>query len=331
MTQGKARVVSGMRATGALHIGHWFGAITNFIDLSKQYDTFIFVATWHGLTTEYMKPGNMRTTALGIVADWLACGVDPDRATLFLQDDVLEHAELHLLFSMITPLGWLERVPTYKEQQDELKEKEINTYGFLGYPLLQAADIAIYRAQRVPVGLDQLPHLELTREVIRRFNHIYKAKLPEPESILTQHPKVPGLDGRKMSKSYGNAIGLSEPEESVRKRLMAAVTDPARVRRTDPGNPDVCPVFGLHQLYTSADDRKSIDADCRTAAIGCVDCKKKLLTNMLPSLAEIRAKRAEYEAKPDLVRQIAGDGAQKARAVAQETMRVVRDVVGISR
>lgn len=331
MTQRKARVVSGMRATGALHIGHWFGAITNFIDLSKEYDTFIFVATWHGLTTEYMKPGNMRTTALGIVADWLACGVDPDRATLFMQDDVLEHAELHLLFSMMTPLGWLERVPTYKEQQDELKEKEINTYGFLGYPLLQAADIAIYRAQKVPVGLDQLPHLELTREVIRRFNHIYKAKLPEPESILTEHPKVPGLDGRKMSKSYGNAIGLSEPEESVRKRLMAAVTDPARVRRTDPGNPDVCPVFGLHRLYTSGDDRKSIDADCRTAAIGCVDCKKKLLTNMLPSLAEIRAKRAEYEAKPDLVKQIVGDGAQKARAVAQETMRVVRDVIGISR
>lgn len=325
------RVLSGMRATGALHIGHYFGAITNFIDLQKQFDTYLFVATWHCLTTEYKKPGDVRTTSLGIVADWLACGVDPNRATIFLQDEVLEHAELHLLFSMMAPLGWLERVPTYKEQQEELREKELNTYGFLGYPLLQAADIAVYKSQKVPVGQDQLPHLELTREVIRRFNHLYDAKLPEPDALMTKNAKVPGLDGRKMSKSYGNGIGLSEPEESVKKRVMVAVTDPQRVRRTDPGNPEVCPIFGLHQLYTSEAERAEIDSSCRAAGIGCVDCKKKLLGNMLPPLAEIRAKRAELNDKPEFVRQVVGDGAAAARKVASETMREVRAAMGMTR
>ncbi len=325
------RVVSGLRATGALHVGHLFGAINNFISLSERYDAFFFVATWHGLTTEYQKPFPARTFGREIIADLLASGLDPNKCTIFLQDDVLEHAELHLLFSMITPLGWLERVPTYKEQQEQLKEKELNTYGFLGYPILQAADIAIYRAKRVPVGQDQLPHLELTREIVRRFNHLYGKTLAEPEALLTEHPKVLGLDARKMSKSYGNAISLGEAPESVSKRVMVAVTDPQRVRRNDPGNPEVCPIFGLHKLFSDAQTVKETDTACRTAAIGCVDCKKRLLGNMLPPLAVIAEKKAALLAKPAALDEIARAGADKARAVAQKTMRDVRDAMQLSK
>lgn len=327
----KTRVVSGMRATGALHIGHLFGAIKNFIALAQQHDTYLFIADWHGLTTEYLKPQPARTLAKEILADWIACGVDPEQATIFIQSDVAEHAELHLVFSMITPLGWLERVPTYKDQLEQLKEKEIHTYGFLGYPVLQAADISLYRGKKVPVGQDQLPHLELTREIVRRFNHLYGKVFPEPEALLTPHAKVPGLDNRKMSKSYDNAIGLGEAEVSISKRVMVAVTDPHRVRRQDPGNPEVCPIFGLHQLFSDAQRIKEVDAGCRTAGIGCVDCKKMLLEKMLPPLAEIRGKRQALLAKPEQLEQIFGDGAARARVVAQATLRDVRDAMGISK
>lgn len=324
------RVVSGMRASGQLHIGHLFGAIRNFIELSERYETLLFVATWHGLTTEYQSPAMIGTHAYETVVDWLACGVDPNRATLFLQHEVPEHAELHLLLSMITPLSWLERVPTYKEQQEALQEKEINTYGFLGYPLLQAADIALYRAELVPVGHDQLPHIELAREIVRRFHFLYGPHLKEPEALLAEHPKVPGLDGRKMSKSYRNTITLAEDEASIRKRVRAAVTDPQRVRRNDPGNPDVCPIYGLHKLYQSHETLQIIDSGCRAATIGCVDCKNMLLEPMLVQLAPIREKREALMASPHNIRSILGDGAQKARRIANETMQDVRAAMGLS-
>ncbi len=325
----RLRVVSGMRPTGKLHVGHFFGALKNWLKLQDEHECFFFSADWHALTTEYATPGEMKEAERDMVADWLALGIDPTKVVLFVQSRVKQHAELALLFGMVTPIPWLERVPTYKEQQQNLTGKDLSTYGFLGYPLLQAADVAVYRATAVPVGQDQVAHLELSREIVRRFNNLYAPEvgpklLPEPQPLLTEHPKILGLDGRKMSKSFHNAILLGEAEESAKKRLMTAVTDPARVRRNDPGNPEVCPIFYLHKAYSPPETIAMVDRECRTAGIGCVDCKKALLVNLLPALEKHRKARAEVDQAPERIDQALEDGARRANEVAEETMRDVR-------
>ena len=380
-----------MRPTGKLHLGNLVGALQNWVKLQDEYESFHFVADWHMLTTGYENTVNLRHDTWEMVADWLACGLDPKKATFFVQSRVPEHAELHLLFSMVTPLGWLERVPTYKEQLENIKDHDINTYGFLGYPLLQAADILMYKANAVPVGEDQVPHVELTREVARRFNLVFggfRAKnrtdkewrewiggpgkglvlpptpgadyekvlcesfsrasldaratllnsdagtlepiFPEPESLLTSAPRLPGTDGRKMSKSYANAIFLTDPPEVVSKKLAGYMTDPARKRRTDPGDPDVCPVFDLHKIFSARETIDRVNRECRTAGIGCVDCKKLAAGHLNAFLAPIQECRKPYEQNPQLVWDVLEDGTERARKVCQTTMAEVRKAVRLT-
>jgi len=319
-----------MRPTGKLHLGNLVGALQNWVRLQDEYDSFHFVADWHMLTTEYADPGEVRSNTWEIIADWLAAGLDPKNATFFVQSRLPEHAELHLLFSMITPLGWLERVPTYKEQLDNITDRDLHTYGFLGYPLLQAADILMYKADAVPVGEDQVPHVELTREVARRFNNFYGLVFPEPQALLTPTPKLPGTDGRKMSKSYNNAIFLTDPPDVVSKKLATMMTDPARKRRTDPGDPDVCPVFDLHKIFSKQETIDRVNRECRTAEIGCLDCKKLLAGHLNQALGPIQERRKPYEQKPQLVWDVLEEGTNKARQVAQATMAEVRAAVKLA-
>jgi tryptophanyl-tRNA synthetase len=395
----KQRVLSGMRPTGALHLGHYHGVLKNWIKLQHEFECYFFVADWHALTTHYEDPQIIEQSVWDMVIDWLAVGVNPGSATLFIQSRVPEHAELHLLLSMITPLGWLERVPSYKDQQEKLKEKDLATYGFLGYPLLQSADILIYKAGLVPVGEDQVAHVELTREVARRFNHLYgreagfedkveaaikkmgkkNAKLyqelrrrfqeqgdeealataralldnqqnialgdkerlfgylegsgriilPEPESLLTPAPKMPGLDGQKMSKSYNNVIALREDPDEVEKKLRTMPTDPARVRRTDPGDPEKCPVWKLHQVYSDEDVREWVQQGCTSAGIGCLECKAPIIEAVKAELAPIHERAREYERDTGLVRKIIHEGSEKARDVARQTLQEVRQAMGL--
>jgi tryptophanyl-tRNA synthetase len=317
-----------MRPTGKLHLGNYLGALDNWVRMQAEYDCFYFVANWHALTTGADRTAEIAGNTIEMAADWLGAGLDPERSTLFVQSLVPEHAELHLLFSMITPQSWLERVPTYKEMVEQLGI-DSPSYGLLGYPLLQAADILMYRPRWVPVGVDQVPHVELTREVARRFNSAFGSVFPEPEAKLTEIPKVPGTDGRKMSKSYDNAIYLSDPPEVVASKVRPMVTDPARKRRTDPGNPDVCPVFDLHRIFTPPADQAWAAAGCRSAAIGCLDCKGKLLEHMVPPLAVIRDRRDAVMKRPADVVEILREGSRKARAVATATMEDVRRVVNL--
>jgi len=325
----KKRILSGMQPSGRLHLGNLLGALQNWVRLQDDYDCYYFVADWHALTSGYADTSAFRENVHNVLADWLAAGLDPQRSTLFIQSLVREHAELHLLLGMITPLSWLERVPTYKEKQDEIRDRDLGTYGFLGYPLLQSADILIYRPEAVPVGVDQVPHLEITREVARRFNHFYGEVFPEPEALLTKFPKVPGTDGRKMSKSYGNCIYLSDPPEAVDKKIRTMVTDPARVRRTDPGNPEICPVFDLHRIFSSEDERARCAEGCRTAGIGCIDCKRVLIPHVLELLGPIYEKRTELIAAPERLEEIAREGSRAAAAFARETMARVRSAMRI--
>lgn len=320
----RARILSGMRPTGKLHLGNLVGALENWITLQDKYESYHFVADWHMLTTEYANVGGLQENILEMVTDWLAAGLDPEKATFFVQSRIPEHAELHLLFSMITPLGWLERVPTYKEQLENLQGRDLHTYGFLGYPVLQAADILIYKADAVPVGEDQVPHVELTREIARRFNHHYGPVFPEPQALLTRAPRLPGTDGRKMSKSYDNAIYLSDPADVVSKKVAGMMTDPARKRRNDPGNPDVCPVFDFHKIFSSADVIGRVNRECRTAEIGCVECKKLMVDPLNRFLDPIRERRRPLEENPQQVWDILEAGTEKARLVAKETMKEVR-------
>ena len=377
-----------MRPTGKLHLGNLVGALQNWVKLQNDYESFLFVADWHMLTTGYEDTVDLRQDTWDMVTDWLACGLDPAKATFFVQSRLPEHAELHLLFSMVTPLGWLERVPTYKEQLENIKDRDINTYGFLGYPLLQAADILMYKPRYVPVGEDQVPHVELAREVARRFNQVFgklevkkrsdrewiawaagvrnlsrppegsaeqfvvenyrRAPLdvraeflnrdagtidpifPEPEALLTSAPRLPGTDGRKMSKSYANAIFLTDAPEAVSRKLATMVTDPARKRRSDPGNPDVCPVFDLHKIFSSQETIDHVNRECRTAGIGCLDCKKLVAGHLNAFLAPIRERRKPYEQQPELVWKILDEGTERARKVAHETMAEVRKAVNLT-
>jgi tryptophanyl-tRNA synthetase len=361
----RPRILSGMRPTGRLHLGNYVGALDNWIKLQNEdrYDSYHFVADWHMLTTEYADVGDLQDNIQEMVTDWLASGLDPNKSTFFVQSRVPEHAELYLLFSMITPLGWLERVPTYKEQIENLKGRDLHNYGFLGYPLLQAADILMYKAYGVPVGEDQVPHVELTREIARRFNLVYgkpngtavkldgmtyseasvegKAEFiqrglvsldpvfAEPEALLTRSPRLPGTDGRKMSKSYGNAIFLSDPEDVVWKKVSTMMTDPARKRRWDKGNPDICPVFDFHKIFSAPEAIERVNRECRTAEIGCVDCKKLMAGYLNQFLSPIRQKRSELERDPAQVWQVLEEGTQRARKVAGETMAQVRSAMNL--
>jgi tryptophanyl-tRNA synthetase len=394
------RVLSGMRPTGSLHLGHYHGVLKNWVKLQHEYECLFFVADWHALTTHYDTPGIIEQSVWDMVIDWLAAGVDPSRATLFIQSRVPEHAELHLLLSMMTPLGWLERVPTYKDQQEKLTEKDLSTYGFLGYPLLQAADILIYRANQVPVGEDQVPHIEFTRELARRFNHLYgrepgfeekaeaaikklggkraklyeelrtrfqqegdeealesahallndqqnlslgdrerlfgylegggKMILAEPQALLTAASKMPGLDGQKMSKSYNNTISLREDEDSVAKKIRTMPTDPARVRRTDLGTPEKCPVWQFHLVYSEEGRKEWVQQGCTTAGIGCLECKQPVIDAVLEEQKPMRERAQMYMDDPTLVRNIISDGCEKARELASETMRDVREAMGLN-
>jgi tryptophanyl-tRNA synthetase len=331
----RLRVVSGMRPTGSLHIGHLQGALKNWLRLAEEHDCYYFSADWHALTTNYRDPSEVKAAEREMFADWLAVGLDPSKVVLFVQSDVKQHAELALLFGMITPVSWLERVPTYKEQQQQLADRDLSNFGFLGYPVLQTADVAVYNANAVPVGQDQVAHLELSREIVRRFNNFYGREgaapvLAEPQPLLTEVPKILGLDGRKMSKSYGNAILLGEEEESARKKIMAAVTDPQRVRRHDPGNPEVCPIFYLHKSYSPPETVQWVDRECRTAGIGCVDCKKSLLVSLLPSVERHRKARAEIDKTPERIDAVMKEGGEKAAAVAEDTMRTVRSAMKLA-
>jgi len=379
----RARVLSGMRPTGRLHLGNYMGALYNWVQLQHQYDCFFFIADLHALTTEYFDPSGIPASSDDVILDFLAAGLDPKLCTLFVQQDVPAHSELHTLLSMITPVTWLERVPTYKDQQEQLKEKDLATYGFLGYPLLQSADILLYQPKYVPVGKDQEAHVEITREIARRFNQLYPGSfsmaegaapweleavkktarklandpkkehftpheliaaapqtklkseygtetiLPEPEVLLTPSPKLPGTDGRKMSKSYGNTIMLSDPEPTVRAKLKTMVTDPARIRITDPGDPEVCPVFDLHKVFSSEATQQKAAEGCRTAGIGCIECKGWLADAVVEVLTPIQQRRAYYEQNPALVEEILTAGAAKARARAAQTMHEVREVMGL--
>lgn len=317
-------VVSGMRPTGRLHLGHLLGTLRNWVALQKDFDCHFFVADWHVLTTDYERPADVDEFVHEMVLDWLAAGIDPERSIVFRQSDVVEHAELALLLGMLTPVPWLERNPTYKDQKNQLEGRDLSTYGFLGYPVLQAADILMYKAGVVPVGIDQVPHVELTRDIARRFNHLYGDVLPEPEPKLSPTPKVPGLDGRKMSKSYGNAIQLDEDPESIETRLGRMVTDPARARLKDPGNPAECPAFHLHQVYCSEEEIERVSEGCRTAGIGCLDCKKVMIPHLLEDLAPHRERRAELAARKGYVAEVLATGADRARAAARATMDEVR-------
>ncbi|MGA2372399.1 MAG: tryptophan--tRNA ligase [Candidatus Korobacteraceae bacterium] len=362
-TISKGRILSGMRPTGKLHLGNYVGALRNWVGLQDDYECFFFIADWHALTTDYADTRSVKQNSLEVILDYLAAGLDPDRSTLFIQSHVPQHAELHLLFSMITPLGWLERVPSYKEQRENLKDKDLGTYGFLGYPLLQSADILIYQANFVPVGEDQVPHVELTREVARRFNQFYPLGefkrtatddpgaeirngipcrrhphpkydkfevFPEPQPLLTPAAKLPGTDGRKMSKSYGNTLLMSEPEPSLRQKLKTMVTDPARIRRSDPGDPDKCPVGDLHKIFSSSETMAKVYEGCRTAGIGCIECKGWAADSLWQVLQPMQERRHKYEANPKLVWDILEEGSAKARKVAEATMVEAREAANLS-
>jgi tryptophanyl-tRNA synthetase len=293
------RVLSGIQPSGKLHIGNLVGALQNWVEIQDQYECFYFIADWHALTSQYADTSNLRDYITGVLVNCLAAGLDPEKVTIFQQSRVLEHAELHVLLSMVTPLGWLERVPSYKEKQLEVKNRDLNTYGFLGYPLLQSADILVYRAHYVPVGVDQMPHLEITREIGRRFNNFYGEVFPEPEGLLTKFPKVPGTDGRKMSKTYDNCIFLSDTPEEVEKKVKTMKTDPRRIKRTDKGDPEESPVFELHKIFSSRQEQDEVAEGCRTAGIGCIDCKKVLIKNLLTVLEPIWERRRFFVEKTD--------------------------------
>jgi tryptophanyl-tRNA synthetase len=318
-----------MRPTGPLHLGNLMGALDNWVRLQDSYECFFCIVDWHSLTTDYADPAPIRQNILEVAIDWLAAGLDPERSTLFVQSLVPEHAELHLLLSMVVPVPWLERVPTYKEQQQQLSEKDLSTYGFLGYPLLQTADIIVYKADAVPVGEDQAPHIELSREIVRRFNNLYGPVFPEPKTLLTEAKRIPGTDGRKMSKSYANAIFMKDTPDEVRQKLRPMVTDPARKRRSDPGNPDVCPVFDLHKAFSPAESQAWAAAGCRSAGIGCLDCKARLTDHMLERLAPVHARRPEFAARPDSVWDILRQGSRRAKSVAEATLDEVRAAMKI--
>lgn len=324
----KKRILSGMRPTGRLHLGNYLGALANWVRLQSEYESFCFIADWHSLTTDYESHSDFRESSLQVAIDYLAAGLDPERTAIFTQSSIPEHAELHLLFSMITPLGWLERVPSYKEMQENL-DRDINTYGFLGYPVLQSADILVYKAAAVPVGEDQVAHVELTREISRRFNRLYGEVFPEPQALLTRTPKMLGTDGRKMSKSYGNTIAMGDPPEAVRKAILTMMTDPARKRRSDPGNPEVCPVFGYHKAFSDENKVADVDQGCRSAGIGCVDCKQWLFESHQEVLGPIYERRVYYEENRKEVVDILEDGAARARKVAGQTMSAVREAMKI--
>ncbi len=320
----KQRVVSGMRPSGRLHIGHYHGVLENWVKMQDSYDCFFFVADWHSLTTEYADTAGIAQSIREMVLDWVAFGLDPEKCVVFRQSLVPHHSELNLILSMITPVSWLERNPTYKEMLDNIEARDLTTFGFLGYPVLMAADIILYKATRVPVGHDQLPHLEITREIARRFNHLYGAVFPEPEALLTETPKLPGLDGRKMSKSYNNSIYLSDDAETTAKMVMSMVTDTNRVRRADPGDPDICVAFNLHRLYVPQEKLDEIVPACRTAQIGCVECKKILAGCINERLAPFRARRAELAANPGFVDDMLREGSRKASLISDAVMAEVR-------
>jgi len=309
-----------MQPSGKLHLGNLMGALDNWQKIQDQYECYYFIADWHALTSNYADTSNIRNYIAEMVTDWLAAGLDPEKSVLFQQSLVPEHAVLHLLFSMSTPLPWLERVPTYKEKMDQIQDKDMHTYGFLGYPVLQAADILIYKADFVPVGIDQLPHLELTREICRRFNSFYGEVFPEPQPLMTEYPKVPGIDGRKMSKSYNNCLYLSESPEEISRKIMQMVTDPARVRRQDPGNPDVCPLFALDKIFAPQAWCEQVNVECRRAGIGCVDDKKELLKHLLAFLKPMQERRKKLAEHPKDVMEIIQEGSRRARTVAAKTL-----------
>jgi tryptophanyl-tRNA synthetase len=319
-----------MRPTGKLHLGHVVGALNNWVKLQNEYECFHFIADWHALTSDYADTSRIRENRIEMMVDWLAAGLDPKKSVMFVQSAVPQHAELHLLLSMITPLGWLERVPTYKEQRDNITDKDLGNYGFLGYPVLQSADILMYKGNYVPVGEDQVPHVELTREICRRFNSYYGDVFPEPQALLTPVPRLPGLDGRKMSKSYGNDISLSDTPEEITKKIKTMMTDPARKRRTDPGNPDVCPVFAYHKIYSTKETIQTVDRECRVAGIGCIDCKKWMSERLIEDLSPLLQRRREYAARTDEIKDIIADGNVRANVVATQTMGEVREAVKLS-
>jgi tryptophanyl-tRNA synthetase len=327
----KKRILSGMRPTGKLHLGNLHGALVNWVELQNKgiYDCYYFVADWHALTSDYNQTSRIKDYARDMVIDWLSVGLNPEKSTLFIQSDIKEHAELFLIFSMITPLSWLERNPTYKEVKEELSEKDLSTFGFLGYPVLQAADIIMYKAYGVPVGVDQLPHVELTREIARRFNFLYREIFPIPEPLLTEVPKLLGIDGRKMSKSYDNSIYISDRDDSLNAKVGAMFTDPQRMRRNDPGRPDVCNVFSYHNIYSSQDDVGNISAECKRAGIGCTECKKQLAERISDAMQPIYERQDYYRNHLDEVEHIIEDGNNRARKVALRTMEEVRDAVKV--
>ena len=340
----RQRILSGMRSTGKLHLGNYVGALANWVKLQDQYDCYFFIADWHALTTDYADTSEIKQNSVEVMLDYLAAGLDPRKCTMFIQSHVPQHAELHLLLSMITPLGWLERVPTYKEQLQNITDKDLTTYGFLGYPVLMSADIMLYQGELVPVGVDQVAHVEITREIARRFNGFYPRRVrpgdhdpqrtyvfPEAQALLTPSPKLPGTDGRKMSKSYSNSILMSDPEAVIRQKLKTMVTDPARVRRTDPGNPDVCPVGDVHKIFSSGDTLQKVYAGCRSAGIGCIECKSWAADALMTVLSPMQERRRHYEQHPREAWEVLEDGAVRASSSAEATMEEVRDAMKMSK
>ena len=325
----KKRILSGMRPTGPLHLGNLHGALLNWLELQEQYDCFFFIADWHALTSDYEDTSSIAANVKNMMIDWLSVGLSPEKCTMFVQSHIKEHAELFLILSMITPVPWLERNPTYKDQIVQLSNKDLSTFGFLGYPVLQAADIIMYKAFGVPVGVDQVPHVEITREITRRFNYLYGNIFPEPQAILTKTPKILGLDRRKMSKSYNNAIYLFEKPDDISSKVSKMITDPQRARKNDPGNPDVCNVFEFHKLYSDKETMDTVNKECRSAAIGCVECKKIMAKNLIRALEPVREKRTYYEGKPELLDEIIAAGSNKAEKIARQTMEEVRSAVKV--
>ncbi|MCK5507035.1 MAG: tryptophan--tRNA ligase, partial [Desulfobacterales bacterium] len=323
------RILSGMRPTGPLHLGNLHGALLNWLELQEQYDCFFFIADWHALTSDYEDTSSIAANVRNMMIDWLSVGLSPEKCTMFVQSHIKEHAELFLILSMITPVPWLERNPTYKDQIVQLSNKDLSTFGFLGYPVLQAADIIMYKAFGVPVGVDQVPHVEITREITRRFNYLYGNIFPEPQAILTKTPKILGLDRRKMSKSYNNAIYLFEKSDDISSKVSKMITDPQRARKNDPGNPDVCNVFEFHKLYSDKETMDTVNKECRSAAIGCVECKKIMAKNLIRALEPVREKRTYYEGKPELLDEIIAAGSNKAEKIARQTMEEVRSAVKV--
>jgi len=324
----KGIILSGMRPTGALHLGNYFGALENFVKLQNEYKCYFFIADWHALTTGYEDTSEIKSNIESLILDYLSAGLDPDKCDIFLQSSIKEHAELHLLFSMTTPLPWLFRCPTYKDQINQLKDKNIMTYGFLGYPLLMATDILIYKADYVPVGEDQLPHIEMTREIARRFNSMYGKVFPEPKALLTKAKVLPGTDGRKMSKSYGNTIAMSDDPETIRKKVMSMITDPARIKKDDPGHPDVCAVYAFHKVFNE-EEVPAVENDCKAGKIGCVQCKKNLAAKVIEYLAPMYERRQALKQRPDYIREVLEKGNANARKAAAATMDEVRKAMKI--